>query len=251
MLPWGWELASNFPPNKSLEPRCPTASEKLLAFAAVNIVMCLLIPIIGRRTVIKKLTFGYFGRQESRRWYYTGPLAVALHLASNAVNAAIIKRTAGFEDTSIEMLTFFWCSRPRLSWLIVALLPYQAEKSMYFSTTASILFSEVFLQLFGAYYMGVGANYARRQKFFLKGHLVGSWYAKQAMIMYAGSILWLVAVPIAITACLWTALGVSDRIGRLGEYWTQTRKVANVNCNVASKQATLLRTLKSKMDPPG
>jgi hypothetical protein len=190
-------------------------------------------------------------QQESRRWYYTGPLAVALHLASNAVNAAIIKRTAGFEDTSIETLTFFWCTRPRLSWLIVALLPYQAEKSMYFSATASILFSEVFLQLFGAYYMGVGANYARRQKFFLKGHLVGSWYAKQAMIMYAGSILWLVAVPIAITACLWTALGVSDRIGRLGEYWTQTRKVANVNCNVASKQATLLRTLKSKMDPPG
>ena len=251
MLPWTWQLASDSFLSGTSQPHCPSASSKLLAFAAVNIAMFLLIPIIGRRTVIKKLSFGFFGRQESRRWYYTGPLAVGLHLASNAVNASIIKSTVGFEDTSIKDLTFFWCTRPRLAWLVVALLPYQAEKSMYFSATASILFGEVILQLFGAYYMGIGANYARRQKFFLRGHLVGTWYAKQAMIMYAGSMLWLTAVPFAIAACIWSILGVSDRIQRLGKYWTETRSVVTANCAVTSTQAGLLRTAKSKMKPPG
>jgi hypothetical protein len=120
------------------------------------------------------LTLGRFGRQESQRWYYTGPVGVALHLASNAINASIIKGTPGFGGTSITKLTFFWCTRPRISWLIVALAPYQAEKSMYLSAIASILFSEVILQVFAGYYMIVGANYARKQKFFLAGHLVGS-----------------------------------------------------------------------------
>jgi hypothetical protein len=213
--------------------------------------MFLLMPIIGRRTVIKKLTLDYFGRQESQRWYYAGPIGVGLHFASNAVNTAIIKGVAGFEQTSIKNFTFFWCTRPRLSLLIVALIQYEAHKSMYLSATASILFCEAILQIFAGYYMGVGANYARRQEFFSHSHLVGSWYAKQAMIMYVGSILWLVAVPFAITACLWTALGVNERIGRLGEYWTETRKVVKKHGGIASTEAGKLRTLKSRISPAG
>lgn len=249
MLPWRWQLTSDLPPGDPSRDHCPSASSKLLAFAAVNFAMFLLIPIIGRRTVIKKLTFGYFGRQESQRWYYTGPVGVGLHLASNAINASIIKETPGFEGTSIKNLTFFWCTRPRISWLIVALAPYQAERSMYLSAIASILFSEVILQFFAGYYMIVGANYARKQKFFFAGHLVGSWYAKEAMIMYAGSMLWLTAVPFAIVACLWSVLGVSERIGRLGEYWTETTRMANMKSDIASTQARSLRTLKSKLSP--
>jgi hypothetical protein len=217
----------------------------------VNIFMLLLIPIVTRRTVIKKLTFGYFGRQESRYWYFTGLVAVGLHLASNAANAAIIKGTPGYGNTSIKDLTFFWCTRPRLAWLVVALLPYEAEKSMYFSATASILFGEVILQLFAAYNMVIATNYARRQKFLLKGHLVGSWYAKQAMIMYAGAILWLTAVPFAVAACMWSVLGVSERIGRLSEYLTETRKLMKDNCATVSAQVKLLQAAKSKMVPRG
>jgi hypothetical protein len=251
MLPGSWQVAFNISPSGASQPNCPTASNKLLGFAAVNIAMLLLIPFIGRRTVIKKLSFGLLGRQESRYWYYTGLLAVGLHLASNASNAAIIKSTNGYENTSIKDLTFFWCTRPRLAWLVVALLPYQAEKSMYFSATASILFSEVILQLFAAYNIGIAANYARRQKFLLKDHLVGSWYAEQAMIMYVGAMLWLTAVPFAIAACLWSVLGVSERIGRLSQYWTETRKVMKENCAIASMQVEFLHAAKSKMKPTG
>lgn len=65
MLPWNWKLTSDLPP--SADSHCPSASKKLLAFAVVNIIMAALIPFIGRQTVIKKLTCGYFGRQESRK----------------------------------------------------------------------------------------------------------------------------------------------------------------------------------------
>lgn len=72
-----------------------------MAFTAVNLTMALPLPIVGRRTVIKKLTFSYFGRQESRRWYLTEPLTAGLSLTSNAINAVIVKRVAGFEETDI------------------------------------------------------------------------------------------------------------------------------------------------------
>jgi hypothetical protein len=209
--------------------------------------MLIIIPIVSRRDVTKWLTRGRFGRQESRHWYYTGVFATGLHLLSNAVNAIIIKRTPGYGDVSIRDLTFFWCTRPRLAWLVVALLPYQAEKSMYFSATASILFGEVILQLFGAYNMGVAANYARRQKFMLVGHLEGDWYSKQAGMMYAGTILWLTAVPFAIVACVWSVLGVSERIGRLSEFWTLSHKVVKKNHAIASSQVKLLSTARDRM----
>jgi hypothetical protein len=119
-------------------------------------------------------------------------VGVGLHLASNVINALIIKGTPVFEGTSIKNLTFFWCTRPRISWFIVTLAPYQAAKSMYLFAIASVLFSEVILQL-----------------------------------------------------------GVSERIGRLGEYWTETTRMANMKSDIASTQAGSLRTLKSKLSPVG
>lgn len=254
MLPWKWQLSSDISPSGEIsnpQVQCPSASSKLLAFAAVNIAMLLLMPIISRRTVIKKLTCRFFGRQESKRWYITGPIGVGLHLASNAVNAAIIKSTAGFQHTDIKTFTIFWCTRPRISWLIVGLLPIDADRSMYLASTASILFSEVILQLISSYYMGLGANYARRQKFLLNGHLGGTWYARQAKIMYAGSIVWLIAVPFAIGACLWTALEVSDWIGQLGRYWVERAKVAKINAKFATTHVTELRASKNKIGSVG
>lgn len=105
LLPWSWELTSELQPTNT-SPQCPTNSSKLLVFAVVNIVMLLLMLIISRRTVMKWLSCGLFV-QESRRWYYSGLIGVGLHLASNAINAAAIRRTPGFEQTSIKDLTFF------------------------------------------------------------------------------------------------------------------------------------------------
>lgn len=190
MLPRGWSVASDISSSAGSLYQCLSASGKLWAFAAVNIAMFLLIPFISRRTAIKNVTWGYFGRQESRHLYYTLLAAVRHHLSSNAVNVVIIQRTAGYEDTSIKDLTFFWCTRPRLASPRLARcrpLAIPSRKSNVPLRTSSILFGEVILQPFGAYNMGIAANYARRQKFFLRGHLAGNWYAKEAKITYAGS----------------------------------------------------------------
>jgi hypothetical protein len=48
MLPWRWQLASDLPPGDPSRSHCPSASSKLLAFAAVNFAMFLLLPIISR-----------------------------------------------------------------------------------------------------------------------------------------------------------------------------------------------------------
>ena len=99
--------------------------------------------------------------------------------------------------------------------------------------------------------MIIATNYARRQKFLLRGYLIGSWYAtKQAKIMYAGTALWLTAVPFAIAACIWSMLRVSQRIWRLGEYLTKTRLMKD-NCAIISPKVKLLQAAKLKMMPRG
>jgi hypothetical protein len=144
---------------------------KLGAFAAVNAAMFLLVPVLGRRDVIQKLTKGFCGRRGSRMWFLTGPVAVVLHVMSNAIAASLIKSTPGFGAVNVGQLILLWCTRPRLAWMIVALLPWQAKEAIYFSVATSTLLAEVVLQGLGAYYTGIATNYARRQKFYLSGRL--------------------------------------------------------------------------------
>jgi hypothetical protein len=55
----------------------------------------------------------------------------------------------------------------------------------------------------------------------------------------------------AIAACIWSVLGVNERIGRLSEYWTETRRVMKENCVIVATQVELLHTAKSTMKPTG
>ncbi|KAF8855318.1 hypothetical protein BDZ45DRAFT_506509 [Acephala macrosclerotiorum] len=247
MIPGSWDLTPNLASTTPKQSHPPNSS-KLLVFAGVNFAMLVLVPILGRRTTIKFLTFGHLGHQDVGSWYYTGPVTVVLHVASNAINAAIVKSVPGFEHTSITALTFFWCTRPRLAWLIVVLLPYQKEKSMYFAAAASILSCEVILQIIGVYYTGSAVNYAQRQKF-LEGQLAGSGYAKQAKIMYASALLWLILVPFVIAALAWSVWEISNEIKRLGRGWTQTKRMVKENCDTALEQVELLKTAHSNMKP--
>lgn len=134
---------------------------------------------------------------------------------------------------------------------MVTLLPVQTERSMYLASTSSILFSEAILQLFGAYYMGVGANYARRQKFYLIGHLVGSWYAKRAMIMYVGAILWLVFVIYVIMVLISRIGDVSNIIELVGKYSRDSRGFAQEGRPATNLEIKVLRGVKSSMTTRG
>jgi hypothetical protein len=66
LFPWTWRV-SPAPGNNGTAPRhCPTAAAKLGAFAAANAAMALLVPIVGRRTVVYTITFGLFWKPDSR-----------------------------------------------------------------------------------------------------------------------------------------------------------------------------------------
>ncbi|KAI9856323.1 MAG: hypothetical protein M1813_009159 [Trichoglossum hirsutum] len=219
LFPWSWRVAAAPSPsgqNGTLTHHCPSAAAKLGAFAAVNAAMALLVPILGRRTVVYTITFGLFGKPNSAMWPLTAVISVALHLISNFLNALLVKRTEGFSNLSVGALTLIWCTRPRLAWLAVALLPYQAEEAMYFQVAASAVMAEMALQLIGSVYMGLTAHYGQISHFYKKGGLHGAPSERSAVVMYVGALLWLVVIIFAISACTWSALGVNEIIGTVG-----------------------------------
>ncbi|KAH8702964.1 hypothetical protein GQ44DRAFT_732572 [Phaeosphaeriaceae sp. PMI808] len=208
----GIQISSSTPISTNTEPhRCPSTSSKLVAFAAVNVAMAILTPIIGRRDFMKKISFGKLGHRGSTMWVLTGPVTAVLHILSNAIAAIMIKKTAGFEGVNAGQLTLLWCTRPRLVWLIVALLPFQSSSEMYFSVTCSALIAELVLQSIGGYYMGVATNFARRQRFYSDRHLLkNAPGGRDAMTMYAGSIMLLSIIILAIATCIWTLLDLTS-----------------------------------------
>lgn len=221
LLPWNWriEIAKGSSSNTTIVPansgHCPSVASKLGAFAAVNAAMALLTPILGRRDVLKKITGGCFGKRASSMWMLTGPLTATLHVASNAVAALLIQHTPGFENVDVGQLVLLWCTRPRLVWLIVILVPFGAADEIYFSVASSTLIAEICLQAVGAYYMGIATNYARRQKFYNAGRLSKTSKGKDAMIMYAGSVMWLSVIFIAVAVCIGSILGLSRFVAAL------------------------------------
>ncbi|KAK4208328.1 hypothetical protein QBC37DRAFT_296926, partial [Rhypophila decipiens] len=184
---------------------CPSPESNLGVFAAVNLAMLLLTPVLGRRTVVAKLSFGVLGKAHSQGWILMGPIMACMHTAANLINVALIRATPGYGSTSIAMLTMLWFTRPRLAWLVIALVVFQSDEAMYLSCAATTLAAEILLQLLTAYVMGSVANHARRQNFYSLSHgrdvleavpRGGATGRGDALAMYAGALLWLVVVVV-------------------------------------------------------
>jgi hypothetical protein len=178
--------------------------------------MAIVVPIVGRRDVTKWITGGWCGRRGSLWWLATGPAAAALHVGSNAIAATLIKQTPGFGHIDVLQLTLLWCTRPRLAWMVIALVPREAKRQIYFSVAASTLVCEMLLQIIGSVYMGIATNYARRQKFYQEGHLSHTQGGKDAHLMYVGSLLWLVVLAFALIACFLALTGLGNMASRFG-----------------------------------
>ncbi|KAM7185204.1 hypothetical protein V8F33_012547 [Rhypophila sp. PSN 637] len=219
LRPWQSVVASNitFLPSGSEEVSCPSPESNLGVFAAVNLAMLLLTPILGRRTVVAKLSFGVLGKAHSQGWILMGPIMACMHTAANLINVALIRATPGYESTSIAMLTMLWFTRPRLAWLVIALVVFQADEAMYLSCAATTLTAEILLQLLTAYVMGSVANHARRQSFYSLSHGRDVLEAvprggRDALAMYAGALLWLVVVVVMIYAVAVAVIDVNGAI---------------------------------------
>ena len=220
LLPWQWQIRQDatVTATSGNVRHCPSAGAKLGAFAAVNIAMAVLTPILGRRDVVQKLSLGRLGHQGSKLWLLTGPLSALLHISSNAIAATLIKHTPGYSKIDVGNLILLWCTRPRIAWLVIVLIPWGAKDHIYFSVAASTLVAEVAMQIIGSVYMGLATQYARKQKFYRIGMLTSVPRGKDALVMYAGSLLWLTVIAFAILACLSSVLGVSQYVSSLGRF---------------------------------
>ncbi|KAK3311937.1 hypothetical protein B0H66DRAFT_614190 [Apodospora peruviana] len=219
LRPWQSVVVSNTPllPIGSEKVNCPSPESNLGVFAAVNLAMLLLTPILGRRTVVAKLSFGLLGKAHSQGWMLMGPVMACMHTAANLINVAVIRATPGYESTSIATLTMLWFTRPRLAWLVIALVVFQADEAMYLSCAATTLTAEILLQLLTAYVMGFVANHARKQDFYSISHGRNVLDALpkgggDALAMYAGALLWLVVVVVMIYAVAVAVIDVNGAI---------------------------------------
>ena len=169
-----------------------------------------------------------------------GPVTLALQLSSNLINAVLIKSTPGFGGVNIGQLVLLWATRPRLAWLAVVLIPWQADQAMYFGVAASNLVAEIILQLISSYYMGTAANYARRQRFYRIGHLDTTQQQRMAMTLYAGALLWLIVLFLALVSCFVAISGVDRHISAF-------KKRLSTSAWKARRQARAVRSRRSEV----
>jgi hypothetical protein len=151
---------------------------------------------LGRRDVVKRLTFGIFGRRGSCSWVFTGLLGVIFHLISNMVNTLLIKFAPGFSNIPKGPLVHFWISRPRIAWLAPFLMFVQSSKSVYFSLSASSILTEFILQAIGAAYAGRPVNFGIKHGFYgnATSALDAMPDAHAGALFYRGAMIWMVCI---------------------------------------------------------
>ncbi|KAI9765206.1 MAG: hypothetical protein M1840_007698 [Geoglossum simile] len=229
LFPWRWRVqysqatVRNVTDSKGY--RCPSNSLKLGSFAVINVVVAIAAVFLGRRDVVSGITGGWCGKRDkdsnkrqgccgkpgSNTWPFMALISVGLNLLANYINALIIHGTPGFSGVSIGGLVLLWCSRPRLAWISTLLVRREKEKSMYFALGASSLMTEVVLQAVGSVYIGTTVNFARQHRYYRIHRLDNILDGNDALIMYGGAMLWMVAIG---SALIWAVLAFTS-IGRL------------------------------------
>jgi len=231
LIPWSWRvqyLANDDNHTQSqTPPSCPSHGIKLGSFAIINVVTFIGTAALGRRTVVKKITFGWLGKRKgSPHWVPMALLFTSISLTANAVNAVIIKSTPGFASVSVAGLVLLWCSRPRIAWIGVILISVQEEEAMYFSTGISAVLSEIVLQSIGAVYLGLTANFARNYGFYLPSE-IGYLETKAGMpdgtgssahLMYSGALLWCVFIGLVYGIAISMLFGVGKYVMLVIQY---------------------------------
>lgn len=227
LMPWSWKIQYNpeddYRPPPALGqpplrlPKCPSETGKFLSFVSINISVFAISLILGRRTVVHKLTFGKMGKPEgSGMWVLTSLFFLGLSIAANFINAYLIRSAPGFGSVSLGDLVLLWCSRPRLAWSAALLVFVGKERGVYFTTGASALISEIVLQSLGAVYLGRTVDFAALHSFYRVGRgdtVVMGW--AYALMMYVGALLWILAVGWALFQIVYSFLGLRELVYRV------------------------------------
>jgi len=224
LIPWTWTITPIANSSGNLTVHCPSNGEKIASFAVINIIVGISTLILGRRTVVKRLTCGILGNPGSPTWPLVSVFVVGVNLLANLINAAIVSRDTGYIVPPVGTLVLFWMSRPRLAWMATALAPIEQEKSMYISLAASALLTESILQAIGAAFIGRTVVYAAQNGFYYKSALKYAPKRKEALIMFAGALLWIVAIGFFYIYVIWNYLGVGTIVGKFHTWASKSLK---------------------------
>jgi hypothetical protein len=163
-------------------------------------------------------------------WPLVALLFVGLGIAVNFGNALIVRATPGFGSISVVDLVLLWCSRPRVSWMAACFVFVGKENGVYFSTGASALVAELVLQAMGAVYLGRSVHFAAIRNYYYSGHVNGVVVSgENALLMYSGALLWIVAIGAALCQIAWSFLGLRTLLVRAWKWITNSLEETNEN----------------------
>jgi hypothetical protein len=175
---------------------CASNEWKLGSFALVNIAT-FFAAFLSQRTSLHRIARDFLWHSHPWCWFFKGALIAALQLLANWFNTFLVQKTPGYEDVPVIQLMLLWCSMPRLAWLTILLIGVQPFEAMNISAAASSLFAEIILQFVSSYYMVMTVNYGREHGFYFGG-LERAERRIPAKIMYAGALIWLFIISLAL-----------------------------------------------------
>ncbi|KAJ9218704.1 hypothetical protein DTO169C6_8937 [Paecilomyces variotii] len=180
MIPWRWTVKPSNCSNSAHITRlgyirptetCASNGWKLRSFALVNIAT-FLAAFLSLQKVMRRITPDFPRHSRPWCWLFKGIIITALQLLANWFNAFLVQTTPGYKDVPLFQLMLLWCSIPRPAWLTI------------------LLFAS-------SYYMSTTINYGREHNLYLGG-MEGAQRQGLAKIMYAGALMWLLSISLAL-----------------------------------------------------
>jgi hypothetical protein len=196
MIPWSWTL-------KNAKRSCHFAEWKIAGLVMINAAALVAAMYASGPETRSSPVFEYVRDYVPRSWIGRALMIVALHVAANFANAAITQSVWGYENVPTIQLVLIWCSLPRSTWIPLL-------RAMTFDTIASSVCSETILQLLSSFTMVATVRYGWEHNFYNNG-MERLATSSSAQLMYAGALMWLVIVIIALVLVLQTMRGSNAR----------------------------------------
>jgi len=209
MIPWRWSIKPvermNIPSDRNSKPLvtakvCASTDWKLTSLVLINIAT-LLFHFLGPRTGEVRKEKSYSRVWDPESWFSRGLIIIALHLLANGINATLVQSATGYEDVPYIRLVLLWCSMPRLSWFTILLVGMQPFTATSFASVASCMFAETVLQTLSTFHMMATVDYGREHSFY-NNDMARLENSYSAQVMYAGALMWLVVVIVALVLLL-------------------------------------------------
>jgi hypothetical protein len=206
LIPWSWAIT----PLASNNRQCPPPAILLGTFAGVNVAATVFGVILGSRKVSGKifwvLSFGRFGKEHigsSQAYKFMWIFPLALNLGANALNAWMTVTAKGYDQSTMPRiwdLMLFYCTRPRIGWIPLALLAFRGadmenpKDGLWTSAGRQAAIAEAILQIIGVYYMGRTVHFGAIHGYFMVHHTEFQNGAN-LLVMIIGALFFVVYLP--------------------------------------------------------